>query len=125
VSPKPPGRDFPNTNIRYLLIAASLAGAIALLSLLAESRGHVQRTAYGDGLIYRYVASHLTTPPSQIDPVVSSRGSSIRYGRIGFPAFIWITAAGQSSAMPYAQAVLIVILAGAAGAATTLLFPGA
>lgn len=82
-------------------------------------------TAYGDGLIYRYVASHLTTSPSDIDPVVSSRGTSVRYGRIGFPALIWLASAGQNSAMPWAQASLIVLFAGAAGTATALLFPRA
>jgi hypothetical protein len=81
--------------------------------------------AYGDGLIYRYVGQHLTTPPAEVDPVVSSRGSSLRYGRIGFPALIWVTAAGHNDAMPYSQAILIVLAAGAAGAATALLFPSA
>jgi len=107
------------------LLAISLAAVIAAVALIAESRGHVERMAYGDGLIYRYVASHLTTPASQIDPVVASRGSSIRYGRIGFPILIWIVAAGQPGAMPYAQAILIIIFAGLAGAATMELFPRA
>jgi hypothetical protein len=100
-----------------------LAALVALIALVAVSRGHVNRMAYGDGLIYRYVAAHLDTPPDQIDPVVSSRGTSLRYGRIGFPALIWVTAAGQPRAMPYSQAILIVLAAGAAGAATALLFP--
>jgi len=104
------------------LTAFLLAAVVALGALIAVSRGHVDRMAYGDGLIYRYVASHLTTPPSQVDQVVSSRGSSIRYGRIGFPALIWLASAGHNSAMPYAQAALIVISAGLAGAATAHLF---
>jgi hypothetical protein len=107
------------------LLAMILAGVVALGALIAESRGHVDRMAYGDGLIYRYVAAHLDTPPSQIDPVVSSRGTSLRYGRIGFPIMIWIASGGQPRAMPYAQAALIVIFAGIAGAATSKLFPAA
>jgi len=103
----------------------ALSAIIALVALIAASHGHIDRTAYGDGLIYRYVAGHLTTPPSQIDPVVSSRGSSIRYGRIGFPALIWLAAAGHNSLMPWSQAVLIVLAAGAAGVATATLFPRA
>jgi hypothetical protein len=102
-----------------------LSAILGLAALLSVSRGHVDRMAYGDGLIYRYVAGHLTTPPSQIDPVVSSRGSAIRYGRIGFPALIWLASAGHNSAMPYAQAALIVLSAGLAGAATAHLFPRA
>src|SRR5205809_6059297 len=96
----------------HILPAFFLAALVALGALIAVSRGHVDRMAYGDGLIYRYVASHLTTPPSQVDPVVSSRGSSIRYGRIGFPALIWLASAGHDSVMPWAQAALIVLSAG-------------
>lgn len=102
-----------------------VAALVALGALIAVSRAHIDRTAYGDGLIYRYVAGHLTTPASQIDPVVSSRGSSIRYGRIGFPALIWLAAAGHNSAMPWSQGALIVVFAGIAGVATSTLFPRA
>ena len=104
-------------------LAIVLAGTVAVAALVAESHGHVDRMAYGDGLIYRYVASHLDTPPSEIDPVVSVRGTSLRYGRIGFPIMIWIASAGQPRVMPYAQAILIVLFAGLAGAATARLFP--
>src|SRR6266550_685028 len=107
------------------LTAALLASLVAASALAAISRAQINNTAYGDGLIYRYVAGHLTTPPNQIDPVVRSRGTSIRYGRIGFPALIWFTAAGHNSAMPWSQAALIVLAAGAAGAATSILFPRA
>jgi hypothetical protein len=100
-----------------------LGAVVALIALAAVSRFSVNKMAYGDGLIYRYVASHLTTPPRQIDRVISDRGTSVRYGRIGFPALIWLGAAGQRPAMPYSQAALIVLSAGAAGAATALLVP--
>ncbi len=103
-------------------LAWLLAAAVASVALLAESHGHIDRTAYGDGPIYRYVASHLTTPPRSIDPVVSGRGSSLRYGRIGFPLLIWLGAAGHDGAIPYSQAVWIVIGAGFAGAATSAMF---
>jgi hypothetical protein len=108
-----------------LLPAFLLAAILALGALIAVSRGHADKMAYGDGLIYRYVATHLTTAPSQIDPVVSSRGSSVRYGRIGFPALIWLAAAGHDSATPYSQALLVIVFAGVAGAATSILFPRA
>lgn len=110
---------------RGLILAMVVAGAVAAGALFAASRGHVDRMAYGDGLIYRYVAEHLTTPPNQVDPVVSSRGSSLRYGRVGFPLLIWLTAAGHNAAMPYTQAILIILAAGAAGAATSKIFPRA
>jgi hypothetical protein len=102
-----------------------IAALVATIALIAVSHFHINETAYGDGLIYRYVASHLTTPPDQTDPVVSSRGTSIRYGRIGFPALIWLASGGQNRAMPYAQAALIVLTAGVAGAGTAFLFPRA
>jgi len=95
------------------------------LALGAVSHGRIEKTAYGDGLIYRYVATHLDTPPSRIDPVVSNRGTSLRYGRIGFPVLIWIFAAGQPAAIPYSQAILIVLGAGFVGAATYQLLPRA
>src|SRR5438876_9689988 len=100
-----------------------LASLVAIVALISISRGHINDTAYGDGLIYRYVASHLTTPPDEIDPVVSSRGTSVRYGRIGFPALIWVTAAGHNNAMPWSQVALMVLAAGAAGVAVALMFP--
>lgn len=114
-----------NQPLRKLIGPALVAAFVSSVALIAVSRGHVDKMAYGDGLIYRYVATHLTTPPSQIDPVVSSRGSSVRYGRIGFPALIWLAAAGHDSAAPYSQAVLVIVFAGIAGAATAMLFPRA
>ena len=103
----------------HFLIAAS----IATIALLAVSHGNVNKMAYGDGLIYRYVAAHLSTPPNKIDPVVVVRGTSLRYGRIGLPGMIYLTSAGQPPAMAYAQAIIIILSAGFAGAATASLFP--
>jgi len=80
--------------------------------------------AYGDGLIYRYVAAHFSQVPSEVDPVVVERGTSLRYGRVGLPAVIWVASAGRPAAMRYAHPVVIVLGAAAAGAAVTLLAPG-
>jgi hypothetical protein len=102
--------------------ASAVVGAlIAVLILWSHSKGNINRTAYGDGLIYRYVASHLNEPRATVDPVVSSRGSSLRYGRIGLPGAIWLLSAGRSEAMPWAQAALMVFSAAAASAAMALL----
>jgi hypothetical protein len=107
------------------VVAGLLTAAIAAVILVANSHGHVDRMAFGDGLIYRYVAGHLSTPPDQVDPVVRERGSSLRYGRIGLPALIWAASAGRPKAIPFAQAAVMIVAAGAAGAAASLLFPGA
>lgn len=108
------------TMIRSWILASLVAGGI----ILASSRGTVDRMSYGDGLIYRYVAAHLSTDPQDVDPVVAERGSSLRYGRIGLPAVIWTASAGRPAAMPYAHPAVIAAAAGAAGAATAALFPG-
>jgi hypothetical protein len=110
---------------RRLAVSALLAAAVATAALIAVSHGHVQRMAYGDGLIYRYVASHLTSTPSQLDPVISEHGPSLRYGRIGFSALMWLTAAGRNNWIPFSQAALIILSATAAGAAISLLLPRA
>jgi hypothetical protein len=105
--------------LAHFLIAAT----VATVALLAVSHGDVNKMAYGDGLIYRYVAAHLSTPPDKIDPVVVVRGTSLRYGRIGLPGMIWLAAAAQPRAMAYSQAIIIILAVGFAGAATASLFP--
>jgi hypothetical protein len=81
--------------------------------------------AYGDGLIYRAVAARINAPPDLVNPVVASRGTSLRYGRIGFPALIWAAAGGHPPAMPYSQPVLTIVIAGAASAGAVAFFPAA
>jgi len=98
---------------------------MAVAIVLGSSGGDPDRLGYGDGLIYRYVAANLTTPPEDIHPVVEVRGTSLRYGRIGLPILIWLGSAGQNDAMPYVQSAILVIAAGAAGAALVVMFPGA
>lgn len=79
----------------------------------------------GDGEIYQYVAQNFAQDPEDVHPVVVERGTSLRYGRVGFPALIWTFSAGRPEAMPYVQPILIVLAAGAAGGATALLIPRA
>ncbi len=107
------------------LVPFAAAAVVAAGIVLASSRGDVDRMTIGDGLISRYVAAHFSTPPDAIDPVVSSRGTSLRYGRVGLPALIWLGSAGQPEAMPYVQPILMVLAAGAAGAAAATLLPRA
>lgn len=109
---------------RYVAAGAA-AAAVAAAIVLASSRGDVDRMVYGDGLIYRYVAAHFSQRPADVDPVVRERGTSLRYGRVGLPALIWIASAGRPAAMPYVQPALIVLAAGAAGAAAVKLAPRA
>jgi hypothetical protein len=79
----------------------------------------------GDGRIATYVASHLNTAPEDVDPVVVRRGTSLRYGRIGLPAGIWLLSAGRPSAMPYVQPLIMIACGGAVAAAAARLFPAA
>jgi hypothetical protein len=102
-----------------------IGSIVAAAIILASSGGDTERLAYGDGLIYRYVADHLTTPPDEVHHVVVERGTSLRYGRVGLPALIWLASTGRAGAMPWAHAVIIVLAAGAACAATAALFPRA
>jgi hypothetical protein len=108
-------------------LGATLAAAIVIAQWSSDPH---HRTAYGDGLIYRFVAAHIGATPQTLaidDPerVVIDRGPSLRYGRIGLPATIWLVSAGQRGIMPVAQAVILVIAAGAASAAAAALLPGA
>ncbi len=96
----------------------------ALLIIVAYSRGDIAAMTYGDGLIYRYVASHLDTPAPQIDPVVSARGTSLRYGRIGLPSVLLVGSAGRPALMRYVQPVVMILCGAGAGALATMLFPG-
>lgn len=109
--------------MRQAALSALLGALVAVLILWSHSKGDINRTAYGDGLIYRYVAGHLDQPRAAVDPVVSSRGTSLRYGRIGLPGAIWLLSAGRASAMPWAQAGLMVFSAAVASAAMSLLLP--
>jgi hypothetical protein len=79
----------------------------------------------GDGLFYRYVASHMDAGPGDLNPVVAARGPSLRYGRIGLPAAIWLVSVGHVRLMPYAQPALMVLCAGAISAAAATLLPAA
>jgi hypothetical protein len=107
-------------------VAAWVAATLmAFAIILANSRGDVDRMTEGDGLIYRYVAAHFNADPDDVDPVVVDRGTSLRYGRVGFPALIWLASAGRPAAMPYVQPILIALAAGAAGAAVSVLLPRA
>lgn len=111
---------------RARILRSGVAGGfLALAILVVASGGDVDRMGSGDGLIARYVAAHLSTDPGDVDPVVTSRGTSLRYGRIGLPAAIWVASAGRPSLMRYAHPAVIVLAAGAASAATAALFPGA
>ena len=111
--------------VRRVTAAALLGTLLAAGIILASSRGDVDRMTEGDGLIYRYVAANMAQDPEDVHPVVVERGTSLRYGRIGFPALIWLFSAGQPEAMPYVQPILIVLAAGAAAAAAAVLVPQA
>lgn len=78
-----------------------------------------------DGKVTQYVAAHLDAEPAEVHPEVVERGTSLRYGRIGMPALVWVASAGRPAVMPWAQAAIVVIAAGAVSAAMASLLPGA
>lgn len=116
---------------RRLLGAFALGAILALAIVVASWAGDpAHRTAYGDGLIYRFVAAHIGAGEADLqryDPgrVVLDRGPSLRYGRIGLPALVWIGSAGRADAMPVVQPAILILSAGAASAAAAALLPGA
>jgi hypothetical protein len=55
--------------------------------------------------------------------VLGPRGTSLRYGRIGLPALLWVASTGRDGAMSYAQPALMIISGAAVAAATARLFP--
>jgi len=114
-----------NAQRRALLGAWALGTLVGGAAIIGYSGGNVARMTLSDGLIARYVAAHFNTPPSKISPVVTSRGTSLRYGRIGLPVAIWIASAGTPRAMPYVQPIIMALCAGAAVAAVRALFPRA
>lgn len=116
---------------RRLLGAFALGAALATAIAVAQWASDPQhRTAYGDGLIYRFVAAHIGADEADVarfdpDRVVIDRGTSLRYGRIGMPAIVWLISAGQARVMPTTQPIVMVLAAGFACAATAALFPRA
>jgi hypothetical protein len=114
-----------------ILGAFALGAILATTIVVAQWASDPQhRTAYGDGLIYRFVAAHIGATPETLkaydpDRVVVDRGPSLRYGRVGLPFAIWVASAGKPSAMPYVHPAVVVIAAGAASAAVAALLPGA
>lgn len=114
---------------RRLLGAFALGAALATTIVVAQwASDPDHRTAYGDGLIYRFVAAHIGASEAEVarfdpDRVVIDRGTSLRYGRIGLPAIMWVVSGGQASAMPTTQPLVMVLAAGAASAGVAALFP--
>jgi hypothetical protein len=114
---------------RRLLGAFALGAALATAIVVAQwASDPDHRTAYGDGLIYRFVAAHIGADEADVarfdpDRVVIDRGTSLRYGRIGMPALVWLVSGGRASVMPTTQPIVMVFAAGAACAGVAALLP--
>lgn len=105
---------------------AFLAGTgVAAVLILIAAGGNVDRMTSGDGEIHRYVAQHLTIAPDDVHPSLAESGPSLRYGRIGLPAALWLTSGGSHHIMRYVQPILMALSAGAASAAMVRLLPRA
>lgn len=110
---------------RTLLGAAALGAAMSAATILGFSGGDVSRMTLSDGLISRYIAANLNADPADVDAVVVKRGTSLRYGRIGLSAAIWLLSAGREPAMPYVQPLIMILCAAAVTAAVRALAPRA
>jgi hypothetical protein len=106
-----------------MAVAALMAAAFAVLAIALVAHLDVGRMTYGDGLIYRDVAKHLTSSSTDVEPIFARVGTEIRYGRIGLPFLLFVVSAGQKAAMPYVQPLLMVLAAAAIGAAARCLLP--
>lgn len=116
---------------RRLLGAFALGAALATAIVVAQWASDPEhKTAYGDGLIYRFVAAHIGADEAEIaraeeGQVVIDRGTSLRYGRIGMPAIVWLVSGGRASVMPTTQPIVMIAAAGFACAAAAAIFPRA
>lgn len=108
---------------RQVAVAAALGGFLAAIVILIHSGGDKAEMVFGDGRLYRLVASDITATDPAIQAEIATRGTSLRYGRIGLPAVLWAASAGRRAAMPYAQPAIMMISALAIAAATRMLFP--
>jgi len=88
------------------------------------SHGDPNKMIFGDGRLYRAVAQDLRARDPSVQAFIRTRGTSLRYGRIGFPALLWATSLGRATAMRWTQPALLVIAAAAVAAAASELIPG-
>src|SRR5438094_8124298 len=99
------------------LVAFAFGAAIAAAILLGSSHGDLDKTAFGDGLIVRSVAARIGAAPQDVNAVVVSRGTSLRYGRIGMPGVVWLLAGGRPGGVRYTHPLVGVLASGATTAA--------
>lgn len=125
MDPNVPTHDAGVTRARPVLTAFLIGAGIAAVVVVGHAGGQIEQTAYGDGEIYRYIARNITIPAEDVHRVVVERGTSLRFGRIGLPAMMWLLAVGRDGAMAWTQSLLMIISGGLASAAAASLFPRA
>jgi hypothetical protein len=109
--------------LRQLLIAGALGAAVSGLIIWIPAHGHVRNATFGDGVLYRYVASHLNAYAGQ-PGTLTPEDLPIRYGRVGLPAMMWLLSGGSRAAMFYVQPILMMASGAVAAAATHALLRG-
>jgi len=110
---------------RRRLLLAGLAGVMfAVVVIAIASHGDPDKMIFGDGRLYRAVAQDLRARDPAIQAFIRTRGTSLRYGRIGFPVVLWAASGGSAHAMRWVQPALLVLAAGAVAAAASELIPG-
>ena len=84
----------PSASARFAIsfVFGIVLGAVIVLG---RAHGDLDKTAFGDGLLVRSVAARIGAAPQDVNSVVVSRGTSLRYGRIGMPAAAWLLAGGK------------------------------
>ena len=110
-------------NARRVWGAFAVGTLISSSIAFAAARGDIDNMTFGDGHIHRYVALNLATPPDEIDPAIVQSGTSLRYGRIGWPIVLWATSGGRASIINVTQPLATAAAGGAAFAALTALMP--
>src|ERR1041384_802962 len=105
------------------LVAFAFCAAFAAAVLGGRSHGERDKTAFGDGLLVRSVAARIGAAPQDVNSVVVSRGTSLRYGRIGMAGVVWLLAGGRPGGVRYTHPLVVVLATGATTAAAAALFP--
>jgi len=112
----------PSARARFAIsfVFGIVLGAVIVLG---RAHGDLDKTAFGDGLLVRSVAARIGAAPQDVNSVVVSRGTSLRYGRIGMPAAAWLLAGGKPHEVRLTHPIVVILATGFTAAAAAALFP--
>ena len=112
----------PSASARFAIsfVFGIVLGAVIVLG---RAHGDLDKTAFGDGLLVRSIAARIGAAPQDVNSVVASRGTSLRYGRIGMPAAAWLLAGGKPHEVRLTHPIVVILATGFTAAAAAALFP--